>query len=251
MHRDFTDEGIVLNKYHMSEKTEVIELLSAESGHIQVAFNGGKDHFLQPFSEIKGLFSKGRRELLHLSQISIIRQWHFEEDYDCFCWASYFLELFNKVACQADGPEEYEAFYQLLADTLDNLQIYNNKGVAISVWSLLRIIKLLGIEPELDRCGYCGKDDIKYFDGILACAVCESCRKYSQEYQRIINGVFELICTFKKLNLSEAMTRKYIAKVYAGAELLLIDHLQDYGHVNLKTRRFLKIGDKNIESFRN
>lgn len=250
MHCGFTDEGIVLNKYHMSEKTEVVEILSTVSGHLQVAFSGGRDHFLQPFSEVRGLFREGRGKLLRLSQISIVRQWHFEEDYSCFCWASYFLELFNKTAYQADRIEEYRAFYNLLVETLDNLREYKNKGVAISIWVMGRILNLLGIEPELDRCGYCGKDNIKYFDGISACGVCENCRRYSEECRRVGERVFELIRTFKNLDLSEAMTRKYIAKVYAGAELLLWDHLQDYGHVHLKTRKFLKIGEINIESFR-
>ncbi|HBM96294.1 TPA: DNA repair protein RecO, partial [bacterium UBP9_UBA11836] len=166
-------------------------------------------------------------------------------------------ELFASVApgLQEGGyvaePSECEHFYAILAEALDNLSAYPRKGVAVSVWVLWHLLKLMGSAPDLDKCALCGVEyDLTSFSSTAGGTLCGHCASGRLEALEIRPEVFSLWKQFVSASLAESLQQRYLPAVYAEAEYLLWDHFYQNWHINLKSRRLLQIGERNIESFR-
>lgn len=260
----FSAKSIVLHRRHLNESSEVVLLLSSDKGRIDAVCSGiNKPHSslrgkVEPFTELEGFFVKGRGALARLTQAKTIKvRPAFYADYECLCWGSYLLELFASVApgVQEGGyvaePVECERFYTILAEALDNLSSCPRKGVAVSVWVLWHLLKLMGSAPDLDRCTLCGaKHDLICFSSAAGGALCGHCAVGRLEAAEIRTEVFSLWKQFISTSLAEALQQRYLPAVYAEAEYLLWNHFYQNWHITLKSRRLLQIGERSLESFR-
>lgn len=260
----FSAKSIVLHRRHLNESSEVVLLLSADKGRIDAVCSGlNKPHSslrgkVEPFTELEGFFVKGRGALARLTQAKTIKvRSAFYSNYECLCWGSYLLELFASAApgLQEGGyiaePFECKRFYNVLATALDCLSAYPRKGVAVSIWVLWNLLKLLGSNPELIKCVSCGaEDNLRWFNFAFGGTLCERCAANRLDNVKVSLEVKQLWRQFIGAPLQESLQCRYSASSYAQAEYLLWEHFSLNWHINLKSRRLLQIGEKNIESFR-
>ena len=260
----FSAKSIVLHRRHLNESSEVVLLLSSDKGRIDAVCSGlNKPHSalrgkVEPFTELEGFFVKGRGSLARLTQAKTIKvRPAFYANYECLCWGSYLLELFASAApgLQEGGyaaePLECNRFYNILATALDCLSSYPHKGVAVSIWVLWNLLKLMGSNPELTKCVNCGaKDSLRWFNVALGGTLCENCATNRLDNIKICSEVKELWRQYIAASLQESLQCRYSAASYAQAEYILWEHFSLNWHINLKSRRLLQIGEKNLESFR-
>lgn len=246
----------------MSENSEAVILLSETEGRIDAACSGlnrarsslrGR---VEPFCELEVLAVKSRGDLWRITQAKTLKYCgSFYENYDCMCWGEYLLELFmfSAPGMHESGysapPAECRAFYELLREALDGLERFPHKGAAVSVWVLLRILKLLGLEPCTGCCCLCGAPAVCGFSCTAGGAVCEACSSVYYDTEILPGEVWLLWQIFYDSGLDSALHTLHKARVYAKAELVLWRHLAGRMPIKLRSRSLLKIGGKNLESF--
>ncbi len=260
----FSAKSIVLHRRHLNESSEVVFLLSSDKGRIDAICSGiNKPHSslrgkVEPFTEFEGSFVKGRGSLARLTQAKIVKvRPVFYANYECLCWGSYLLELFAAVApgLQEGGyvaeSSECNRFYAILAEALDNLNAYPNKGVAVSIWVLWHLLKLMGSAPNFAQCAVCGiGSSLEWFSSTVGGMLCAHCAISHLESVKIRSDVGSLWRQFMTAPLAESLRGRYSASVYAEAESILWEHFYLNWHIDLKSRRLLQIGERNLESFR-
>lgn len=253
--------AIVLHRRRLDDNSDVLLLLSPKWGRVNAVCSGlqkagsalrGK---VEPFTEFEGLFVKGAGSLWRLTQAKALRmRIEICRDYNCICWGSYLLELFSRAVegedlpCPASGVD-YRLFYGILNEALDALITFPHKGVAVSIWVLLRVLALLGIGPVLTECCRCGAEETAGFSHEAGGTLCGRCFDCCEDALRLKPEVRELLRYFSAGSLKRALASKHTAAVYASAERLLWQHLAGYWNLHLKSRALLKIGEKSIASF--
>ncbi|MGM9992445.1 MAG: DNA repair protein RecO [Candidatus Bruticola sp.] len=260
----FSSRSIVLHRRRLNENSELVILLSLDKGRIDAVCSGlSKPRSalrgqVEPFTELDGLFVKGRSSLARLTQAKTVKvRPVFYGDYECLCWGAFLLELFSAVApgIQEGGysasPSECASFFQILSEALDYLGCYPRKGPAVSIWVLERLLKIMGLLPHLTECAVCGKTKpLKAFNSRKGGLICEDCLGNRLDNLLVEPETVLLLQKFCKNSLASSLLDRFLAKVYAQAEYVLWSHISIYCPLNLKSRRLLRIGDKSLESFR-
>lgn len=255
--------AIVLHRRRLDENSDVLLLLSPKWGRVNAVCSGlqkagsalrGK---VEPFTEFEGLFVKGAGSLWRLTQAKALRmRMGICSDYNCICWGSYLLELFSRAVEGEDLPSpasglDYRLFYRILNEALDALTAFPHKGVAVSIWVLLRVLRILGIEPVLNECCRCQARETVGFSHEAGGTLCGRCFDAYADASRLKAEVPELLGSFSASSLKKALASKHTASVYASAEKLLWRQLAGYWNLHLKSRALLKIGERSIASFGN
>ncbi|MBQ7501715.1 DNA repair protein RecO [bacterium] len=255
--------AIVLHRRRLDDNSDVLLLLSPKWGRVNAVCSGlqksgsalrGK---VEPFTEFEGLFVKGSGSMWRLTQAKALRmRLELCSDYNCICWGSYLLELFSRAVEGEDLPSpasglDYRLFYRILNEALDALICFPQKGVAVSVWVLLKVLKILGIEPALTGCCRCEEKTAAGFSHEAGGTVCRSCFGSYEDSYPLTLPALELLRYFSVSPLKKALASKHTAAAYAAAERLLWRHLSEYWNLHLKSRALLKIGERSIASFGN
>lgn len=254
--------AVVLHRRHLNENSDVLMLLSPKWGRVDAVCSGlnkadsalrGK---VEPFTEFEGLFIKSRSSMLRLTQAKALRmRTKMYSDYDCICWGAYLAELFVKSIEGEELPAsvseyDYRRLYKIFNSAVDGLSDFPHKGAAVSIWVLLKVLKILGICPDLFACTVCGKE-AEYFNFSVGGALCSGCGEENEGTFFVKSSVWNLIRSFDSCSLDAALLSKHTASDYAAAEHLLWRQLVSCWNISLKSRTLLKIGGRSLESFRN
>ncbi|MGM9999190.1 MAG: DNA repair protein RecO [Candidatus Bruticola sp.] len=260
----FSSRSIVLHRRRLNENSELVMLLSVDKGRIDAVCSGlSKPRSslrgqVEPFTELDGLFVKGRSSLARLTQAKTVKvRPVFYGDYECLCWGAFLLELFSAVApgIQDGGysaaPSECAGFFRILSDALDNLSCCPRKGAAVSIWVMERLLEIMGILPSLRECAVCGRPGpLEAFNSLKGGMLCSECLGNRLDNLPVNHEIVSLLQKFAQNSLADSLLSRFLAKVYAQAEHILWRHLSTYCPLNLKSRHLLRIGEKSLESFR-
>jgi DNA repair protein RecO (recombination protein O) len=158
----YTTEGIVLRTRPVGEADNIITLFTVSEGKIGVSARGarrGRSRLLaatQPFTHTRSMLWRGRG-LDSLSQAEIIQSFRsLREDLPRLAHASYAVELLEALVPERDPNPE---LFGLLLATLTYLSQADGDvktlAKATNVFEL-RLLSILGYEPQLERCVVCG-----------------------------------------------------------------------------------------------
>lgn len=151
--------AIVLYALDYGESDRIITFYTSEYGKLKGIAKGARrsrkrfSNALEPFSHGNIIFSqKGRRTLSLIENCDVVTHYaHIREDLESTLVSSYLIELIDKFT--PDGKKNIELF-QLLLNFLRLIDMGNSSDALIRFFEI-RLLKLTGYEPVLDRCLIC------------------------------------------------------------------------------------------------
>ncbi len=187
--RSIGTSGIILKKQNRGEYDQSITLFSPELGKIRATAKGAR--------KMSSKFS-GHLETLNICDLQLHRSAHSFTITQCQARKTYrllrekleksilsmlILEIFQ---ASTHAQEQGRELFELIESTLDSLGASGKHPLVIESFKI-KLLKLLGVMPEIERCSYCHKkwlsgciirlDD----EGHLACTGCAKPHKSAQE----------------------------------------------------------------------
>ncbi|MDD5084610.1 MAG: DNA repair protein RecO [Candidatus Omnitrophica bacterium] len=174
-------QAIVIKRSPLRESSYLVTLYTKDFGKIRAVSKGirsaqsGRSSHFELFNWLEILFyEKKRSDTFLLTESSVVDSFpRIRKDIECVGWASYLLEL---VDAAAELHEPNEELFQILADTLSHLGLYDSELLVRAFET--KLLHSMGYLPDFERCSACNGSLTKAFfvfhDGSL---VCERCRK--------------------------------------------------------------------------
>lgn len=173
-------KGIVLKEVNTGEADKIITVLTAEEGKISIAAKNAR----RPKNSLSSgtqllcytdyMLFKGK-ELYNLSSCEVIESnYEIRNDIVKLTYCSHILDLILDNVQEGDPSE---SILQLLLNTLYVISKTNRSLELIIRVFELRLMSLLGYEPQVDSCIICNKNDDSnmYFDFNNSGLVCSDC----------------------------------------------------------------------------
>lgn len=235
-------EGIVIRATDYGESNKVVILYTREFGKVGVMARGAKKprnplaSCTQPLTYGNYLFSKGRG-LGTLYQGDSINPFRYiKADLRKMAYASYIVDLIDKLAdADARNPFLYELVLQLL--------MYMDEDVNPQVLSFIFEVKLmpvLGIEPVLDHCTHCGRQerlsDFSVSNGGLLCVYC---RNMDSRSFPVSAATIKLLRLFKVIDMRRLGEIRLKPETIKELKTVLSAYYDAYSGLRLKSKQFI------------
>lgn len=177
-----TTNGLVLREVNYKESDKILTLLTQEAGKITVSARGCRKKD-SPLAASCQLLAWGEFTLYEFRGMWSVKETASERlfeglraDLDRLALASYFAEAAEALA------EEGQPEPGLLAVTLNSLHALDKLNLPLEQVKAAfewRSIALAGYEPQIERCGVCGREQprdpcIHLGEGTLHCAACRA-----------------------------------------------------------------------------
>ncbi|MDY2959265.1 MAG: DNA repair protein RecO [Hornefia sp.] len=222
--------GIVLRQIKTQDTRTMLLVFTEKYGKLSVGTGltgKGKNKSslaLRPFTFGMYHIFKGRN-YYNLDRAETLHSFYsIGEDIDKYMEASYILELTEKVIPE-DVPQP--GIFSLLMNFIKALEKRKTHHLTLKLAYEVKLLKLLGIFPELKRCAICGSTEGKeYFSiesgGLMCSGCCEKIKSESTE-SLIFPTTFDIVKvlnyfasnsleTFEKIAL-EDKTAKYLQRI--------------------------------------
>lgn len=183
--------GFVLRTLNYSESDLIVTFYSHDFGKLKGIAKGAKRskkrfaNVFEPFSLTNIIFTRKSRDMLaFIESCDIIDHYHaIREDMEKTLIASYFIELTDHFSPEG---KKNENVFQLLQDFLKLLENEKASDSVVRFFEM-RLLKLAGFEPALERCSICKtpvtNGNFYYFhahEGGIQCSVCAKVQRYDQ-----------------------------------------------------------------------
>ena len=177
----FETEGIILRQVKTMNNVRMLKIFTKEFGKISAGTSiteKGKSKSalaIRPFT--MGIYQVNkRRDLYYVQAAETIKNYYkLGEDVDKFMYASYALELTDKVF---EENQPSQQFFQLLIDYLQLLEIRSKKFDTLLLAFQIKMLDIIGQAPQVDSCVICGSEKSPFFfsvpEGGLICADCSN-----------------------------------------------------------------------------
>lgn len=235
-------EGIVLKTIDYGESNEILRVYTREFGKIGLMARGAKNT-RSPLKAVSQVLTQGSflfrksKGLGTLYQGEVIQPYKvIKADIVQMAYAAYIIELLDKLTEENERqPYLYDLLYQSL-----NLM---NDGVDSQVLSFIFEIKMLstaGIEPVLDRCVHCGRQEGHFgFSIQQGGLLCQHCMYLDSRLIPITSASIRLLRLFKGLNLARLGQISLKNDTRNELKQLITLFYDQYSGLQLKSRRFL------------
>lgn len=240
----YKTDAIVLRKYPLGERDQIVVLLSPTHGKIRGVAKGAKKTTGQFAGKVEisyhlSLLMAEGRNLDIISQVEILDSFkNIRTDLHKMAYTLYILELLDKAIPE---PEPHYQLFSLLYSTLLNIE--KSSGLSLLLLSFeLKLITLLGYYPEIKKCVNCGLPPVKLqrFSVNIGGLLCHRCFSRDHHAFSISPQGIELI------ENSIALPLETIAGTTARPGLIATITpitrqyiIEKFGH-DLKSRKFLE-----------
>lgn len=240
-------EGVVLRKWRMGERDQVIALLTPTRGRLDLAVRGGTRAGspavrLEPFMRVRVLAARGRT-LDSLAQAEVLdaRRSLSEDLYRLAC-GTYVLELFYRTVEPGPCPTS-NLLFGALVRSLDEVDVASGiDGEVACRRAELRLVTVLGCPPCLDACVGCQERVVPtHFSPRLGGVLCSSCRVGAEGARSLSPVAWDLLRRLPSPDVrSLAHVREEIEPwAFREVELHLCAWLDWHCSVPVRSRKFL------------
>ena len=182
-------EAVVLKSMNYRDSSKIVTFYTRRFGKVKCIAKGArqlKSKFgagLEPITSVSlVLYKKEQRDLQLVSQCDAIKTYKsIHGELERMAVALAVLELVNNLAHDEEGND---ALYQLLVETLDEIEHGKKNFLNLFFAFEIRCASLFGFSPDLEKCAHCGRslDDIgadgsavfQLSKGSVVCARCGS-----------------------------------------------------------------------------
>ena len=245
--KSYRVHALVLRSKAFMEADRLVTLFSREKGKIQAVARGARRP-RNRFSGTTGVFTFGLfylyrgKNLENLSIVEVLEPFgDLREDLDKIAYASYLAELVDKVL--EDGQVQPDIFTLLLQafHVLDAGIDPRRTARAFEI----RLLMLLGLQPELSRCVHCGQSLERSGNrvgispsqgGIL----CPDCRPMDESCIQVSRGSVEMLKRLAQTELSRLSMLRCSEEMEYDLERMMTACISYYVDRPLPSRAFLE-----------
>ncbi len=178
--RVYRAEGIVLRRRNLGEADSILTVFSEGEGKFEAiarsvrkARSRMRGH-LEPLTRSRLLVARGRNLDVFTQAETVSAYRGVREDLDASAEALYCLELVDRFL---EERQPLPAIYALLVAALEAIE--EGGGASVTRHFELRLLSLLGYEPQIDGCAVCGgrlPEEPALLSPVTGGLVCSSCR---------------------------------------------------------------------------
>ncbi|MDQ6692069.1 MAG: DNA repair protein RecO, partial [Candidatus Dormibacteraeota bacterium] len=215
-------DAIVLRRLDYGEADRILTLLTREHGKLAAIAKGSRraktrmGNGLDLFGRSRMMLAKGRNldVVAQAERNGDVR--HISGDLYRTAYACLVAEVADKVLEERHPVDDV---FELVVTTIERLNTTERSPRAESAWFLMRILDLLGYQPQLVVCAGCGEDlpEIDaWFSPLLGGVLCHRCGAHDQAGSAVsVNGlkVLRVMATddaglYDRLRLSDELLRE-------------------------------------------
>ncbi|WP_273832716.1 DNA repair protein RecO [Guptibacillus sedimenti] len=235
-------EGIVIRTVDYGETNKILTIYSRETGKVGVMARGAKKPKSR-LSAVSQLFVYGQYLYQHTSGLGGLNQGEIIDSFrsirnDLFLtsYAAYAAELVDKLT-EERKPNPY--LFEMLYQVLHALNEEKDPEVILFIFEL-KMLRVAGITPQLDRCANCGLSEGKFHfsinEGGLLCHRCLSVDPYNIP---IMKRTGELLHLFAHIDLGRLGSISLKKETKKEIRQILNLYFEAYSGLYLKSKRFL------------
>ncbi len=179
-------DAIVLRRLDYGEADRILTLLTREHGKLAAIAkgarraNGRSGGSLDLFARSRMMLAKGRNldVVAQVERKGDVR--NISGDLQRTAYASLVAEVVDKVL---EDRHPVDDVFQLVVATLERLNDRERSPRAEAAWFLMRILELLGYQPQLANCPACGAELPEaqgWFSPLLGGVLCAACAAHDQ-----------------------------------------------------------------------
>jgi DNA repair protein RecO (recombination protein O) len=233
-------DAIVLRRLDYGEADRILTLLTREHGKLAAIAKGSRRNksrhgaSLDLFARSTMMLAKGRNldVVTQVERRGDVR--NIAGDLQRTAYAGLVSEVVDKVL---EDRHPVDDVFDLVVVTLGQLNAPDRSPRADGAWFLMRILDLLGYQPQLQNCASCGRGlppASAWFSPLLGGALCSECGAHGQAGSPLsINGlkVLRLMAAgngelFDRLRLSDEVLSEIEHALEAQLEYHLDRHLK-------------------------
>ena len=239
-----TWEGIVLKSFPYSETHKIVTIFTKEAGKLAAMARGASKPssklaaMTQPFVKGQFLLRTGRgMATLHQAEM-IDSQRHIRSDLTVMAYASYLVELIDKLTEEYD--ERTKGVYTLLNDALHALNEGESPG-AITLFVEWQMLPVAGIQPQIHCCASCGSTEGAFsFSFQQIGFLCEQCVIIDPHAYPLHPGLLRLIRTMSLVPIHEIGTLHLKQETIQLLQRIVRTIYDEQVGVWIKSRKFLE-----------
>lgn len=189
-------DAIVLRRLDYGEADRILTLLTREHGKLAAIAKGARRSKGRNGSTLD-LFSRSRMMLAKGRNLDVIAQTERNGDVRNIsgnlqrtAYASLVAEVVDKVL---EDRHPVDDIFELVVVTLGRLNAPDRSCRADAAWFLMRVLDLLGYQPQLTQCPGCNAELPErdgWFSPLLGGVLCAQCGSHSQAGSTLsVNGV--------------------------------------------------------------
>jgi DNA repair protein RecO (recombination protein O) len=179
-------DAIVLKRLDYGESDRILTLLTREQGKLAAIAKGARKGKARATGSLD-LFARSRMMLAKGRNLDVVAQVerrgdvsHISGDLQRTAYACLVTEVVDKVL---EDRHPVDDVFDLVVTTLDRLNQLDRLPRADASWFLMRILDLLGYQPQLEDCAGCGRPlspAPAWFSPLLGGVLCAQCGSHDQ-----------------------------------------------------------------------
>jgi DNA repair protein RecO (recombination protein O) len=244
----FKTSAIVIKTLDYGESDRIITLLTTDFGKIKGIAKGAKrsrrrfSNALELFTLSKVIFfDKRETSLVRIEGCDIVDTFSaIRDDIRKIAFGSYFAELVDEMTAEREGnPDLFntlKVFLSLLSDGEAETQI-------LRVFEI-RLLSLLGYQPELNRCLRCNEPfepgEGARFSVKKGGLLCEKCSHGYTDLIPVSLGTARMLHLALEMDLSKVHRLRFSKQALSEGEAILSTFIQYHINKELKSKKFLK-----------
>lgn len=215
-------DAIVLRRLDYGEADRILTLLTREHGKLGAIAKGSRRARARHGANLD-LFARSRMMLARGKNLDVVAQSerrgdvrNISGDLVRTAYACLVAEVADKVLEERHPVDDV---FELVVTTLEQLNVPSRSPRADGTWFLMRMLDLLGYQPELNSCASCGEalpEAAGWFSPLLGGMLCHRCGGHDQAGSPVsVNGlkVLRVMTTgdapfFERLRLNPELLRE-------------------------------------------
>lgn len=172
-------KGMVIKESKYRDSDKILTVITPDLGKITVIAKGAKNSkgsFLpcaQLFVFSEFILYKNTGDTYLLNSAEIIEMFYsLRVDIEKVYFATYLCKIVNDISTEEENNFQ---ILQLLLNAIYLLSENKKESMFIIVVFQIRILRLLGITPNFEKCMYCSNTKIKYFSFKTDSCICLDC----------------------------------------------------------------------------
>lgn len=237
-------EGIVIRTTDYGESNKIITLFTREAGKIAGMARGAK----KPSSRLSSssqlftygyfVIQGGNRGLGILQQGEMISSYRsIREDLFKTAYATYIVELLDK---STNDKETNPYLFELLMQSLNYINEEYDPDIITNIFEM-KMLNLLGLYPELNKCAICGNTEAHFGFSIKENGlICHLCYENDPHYFPISPHTVKLLRVFYLLDIHRLGSISVKEKTKKELRDVISTYYEEYSGLYLKSKRFLQ-----------
>lgn len=183
----FSTKAIIINNRYFKEYDSLITVYTLYQGKLELISRGTQKPssklvgHLQPFTLVNLMVIPGKG-FDYVGSVSNLQSYfNIKADLNALYYAGQALAFINKELKTEEKDEDVFLLLKEYLDFLEKEKIAKGKHEILVFAFLLKLVSVLGYQPQLDNCSRCNKTILpqkNYFDFLGGSVLCEKC--YSQ-----------------------------------------------------------------------